>query len=83
MNAQAALDLPTPAPLLAWSQASRYHLQSDCGRYHVAKVSVRGVIRYEAWLRAPAQLLGIADTADLAKRHAQTHHDGASNATRT
>lgn len=82
---QAALDLAPPASTLTWDRASKYHVQTACGRYSVAKLFLNGIARYEAWLRVPAhkhRILGTHDTAEQAQEQCQAHADGATHANR-
>ncbi len=54
---------------MRFKQKDKYHLVSECGNYTIAKVTVSGGNRYEAWDRhiVPGVLLGRYDSADEAK----------------
>lgn len=61
---------------MKWKQVSRYHLESDCKQYTVAKMASGDGVKYIAWRRnppvnrqkQPPTWLGICDTADEAKQ---------------
>jgi hypothetical protein len=56
-----------------WLPGDRYHQKSDDGRYTVAKYSIKGPVRYEAWRSrlhdgGPHLLASNLPTADEARR---------------
>jgi hypothetical protein len=62
---------------IKWSQPDKYHLVSDCKKYHVAKHAIPGDPRYIAFVIDPfgnaTQISNGLDSADAAKMVCETH----------
>lgn len=59
---------------MIWTRKSKYHVESDCGRYTVCKVFAPGGSRYETWRDArgkQAEFLGAADDPQAAQAIAE------------
>lgn len=59
---------------MKWFKASKWHLESDCKRYIVAKYMVNGKPNYQA-VRKPETVLLVADSAEECKAACEVDRD--------